>query len=259
MHDGLVDHGAMRPFASDDAAIGIFDKLAEDAGLPPILEAQLAKTAALPIAQRMQAASVQLASTGAGPNATRIARAKQASLYDIASRATVVAAFFMEKAASDGSLTDNNENTLSNAVPSDQLASVDNANRPEGTYRTPRGETDLPAPGVIGREVPAPGAPTSGTTVKAAGRFDALIQAIKQRGAGAGTAINDVAEQVPGMSRMRQFAGDVLSNPLQNFRNMQHGAAALTPAPSQPLDAPRPTRPRPSTPARSQRGRAARR
>jgi hypothetical protein len=235
MHDGLVDSGVMRPLPNDDIAIGVFDKIAQEAGLPPVLEAQLAKEAALPLAQRMKAVSDKLASEGVGPSATRIARAKQAGLYDLQGRAAVAATFYMEKAAADGSLTDNNENTLANAAPSDQLAAVDNANRSEGTYRTPRGETDLPAPGVIGREVPAPHAPTTGTTVKAAGRFDALLQALKTRGAAAGTAINDVAEQIPGVSRMRQFAGDVLSNPVQNFRDMRHGAAAMTDHASNPL------------------------
>lgn len=168
MHDGLVDHGVMRPFPSDDAAVAVFDKLAEDAGLPPILEAQLSKEAALPIAERMKATSDKLASDGAGPNAKRIAMAKQASLYDLGARASVAASFYMEKAANEGSLTPNNENTLANAAKDDQLAKVDNTNRPEGTYHTPRGETDLPVPGVVGREVPAPHAPTTGTTVKAA-------------------------------------------------------------------------------------------
>jgi hypothetical protein len=162
MHDGLVDSGVMRPLPNDDIAIGVFDKIAQEAGLPPVLEAQLAKEAALPLAQRMKAVSDKLASEGVGPSATRIARAKQAGLYDLQGRAAVAATFYMEKAAADGSLTDNNENTLANAAPSDQLAAVDNPNRPEGTYRTPRGETDLPAPGVIGREVPAPHAPTTG-------------------------------------------------------------------------------------------------
>lgn len=179
MHDGLVDSGVMRPLPNDDIAIGVFDKIAQEAGLPPVLEAQLAKEAALPLAQRMKAVSDKLANEGAGPSATRIARAKQAGLYDLQGRAAVAATFYMEKAAADGSLTDNNENTLANAAPSDQLAAVDNANRSEGTYRTPRGETDLPAPGVVGREVPAPHAPTTGTTVKAAGRFDALLQALR--------------------------------------------------------------------------------
>lgn len=168
MHDGLVDSGVMHPFPSDDAAVAVFDKLAEDAGLPPILEAQLSKEAALPIAKRMKATSDKLASDGAGPNAKRIAMAKQASLYDLGARASVAASFYMEKAANEGSLTQNNENTLANAAKDDQLAKVDNANRPEGTYHTPRGETDLPVPGVVGREVPAPHAPTTGTTVKAA-------------------------------------------------------------------------------------------
>ena len=168
MHDGLVDSGVMRPFPSDDAAVAVFDKLAEDAGLPPILEAQLSKEAALPIAKRMKATSDKLASDGSGPTAKRIAMAKQASLYDLGARASVAASFYMEKAANEGSLTPNDENTLANAAKDDQLAKIDNSNRPEGTYRTPRGETDLPVPGVVGREVPAPHAPTTGTTVKAA-------------------------------------------------------------------------------------------
>ena len=168
LHDGLVDNGVMSPFPSDEIAIRVFDKIAQDANLPMVLEGQLSKAAGLSVARAMKQASDQLAQNGYAPNAHRLAMAKQASLYDPQDRARLVARYYMDKAAADGSLTDNNENTLANAGRVDQLAAVDQSNRPEGTYRVTRGETDLPVPGVIGREVPAPHAPTTGTTVKAA-------------------------------------------------------------------------------------------
>lgn len=223
MHDGLVDSGVMRPFPSDGDAIAVFDKLAQEAGLPPILEAQLSKEAALSIAQRMKAASDQLASNGRGPNAQRIAMAKQAGLYDLGARASVAAAFFMEKAAADGSLTDNNENTLANAARVDQLASVDNSNRSEGTYRTPRGETDLPTPGVIGREVPAPHAPTSGTTVKAAG-LESLINALRNAKNSVGGGLRNAVDTV-GLhaNAMGQRLSTPVSESIDAIRLGQHG------------------------------------
>lgn len=168
MHDALVDSGNMHPFPSDDVAMGVFDKIAQEAGLPPILEAQLTKESALVLAQWMKAASDALVRSGAGPRAERIAMAKQAGLYDLNQRAAVTALHLMQKAADEGSLVPSQENSPQNAARHDQFAQLDQSNRPEGTYRTPRGDTSLPTPGVLGREVPAPGAPTTGTTVKAA-------------------------------------------------------------------------------------------
>lgn len=57
------------------------------------------------------------------------------------------------KAAAEGSLTPSHENTLANAAQHDQIARVDNKNRPTGTYKTPVGQSALStAAGEVGAE-----------------------------------------------------------------------------------------------------------
>jgi hypothetical protein len=57
------------------------------------------------------------------------------------------------KAAGEGSLTETDANTLANAKKDDQLAEVDQKNRPEGKYKTPPGKTELSTePGEVGAE-----------------------------------------------------------------------------------------------------------
>ena len=52
-----------------------------------------------------------------------------------------------------GSLTETDANTLANAKKDDQLAEVDQKNRPEGKYKTPPGKTELSTePGEVGAE-----------------------------------------------------------------------------------------------------------
>ena len=177
MHDGLVDSGAMQPFPDDETAAAGFDKIAEEFGFPVRLDRNLTPEEALPVAQRMKFASDTLTANGHGANATRIARVKTASTVDIQHRAAVVSAHYMDKAAGEsGSLVNGDPNTPQAAARNDQLAAVDQANRPEGTYRGPRGETALPTPGVVGRETAAPGAPQT----KTAGRLADLLASLKK-------------------------------------------------------------------------------
>ena len=160
MHDSLVDAGAMHPFPTDKIAMAVFDQLADEAGFPPILEAPVPKTAAVQLAGRMKMASDRIAQSEYAPSVTRIAQAKYASSFDLEDRAGMVAEFYMEKAASENSLTPQGENTLADAAGYDTVAALDNRNRPEGTYtHGERGGTNLPTPGILGREVAAPGAP----------------------------------------------------------------------------------------------------
>jgi hypothetical protein len=162
----------MRPFPDDDTGAAIFDKVASDLGFPVRLERQLNAEEGLKVAKLLKAASDTLVSKGQGPSAARVARVKTASVIDLGQRAFVVSEHYMQKAASEGSLTDSEPNTPQSAAKTDQLAAVDQRNRPEGTYRGPRGETELATPGIVGREVGAPGAPTTKT---AGPRLDALL------------------------------------------------------------------------------------
>jgi len=211
MHDGLVDAGAMRPFPNDKVAMAVFDQIADEAKFPPILERQLSKEAAVAVARRMKTASDKIAASPYAPTVARIAQAKQASVWDLPTRAGMVAEFYMQKAAEEGSLTPQGENTLADAAKDDTVARLDQRNRPEGTYtRGQRGETTLPTPGIIGREVSAP---TMGGSSKQAGLAEILAK-LK----GVPSAIGGHASQLG--ERLTSNVGD-------SVEAIRHGTAML--------------------------------
>ena len=190
--------------------------------MPPILEAQLSKEAALYAAQRMKTASDKIAASPYAPSVTRIAQAKQASVFDLPTRAAMVAEFYMQKAAEEGSLTPQGENTLADAAKDDTVARLDQRNRPEGTYtRGARGETNLPTPGIIGREVDAP---SMGGSSKQAGLQDILAKLRGVPGAISGHA----ADAYAGAKNVAGNIGERLgSNPMESLTNIRNTSTLL--------------------------------
>ena len=174
LHDGLVEHGGMPPFPNDKIAFEIFDEISATHGLPPYLEHRLDKTAAVTLSRAIVDYSEKLAGAGMAAPPQRVALVKQAAQRDLGERALIVAQHYMQKAAEEGSLLPSGPNSLAASAQHDQIAAVDLRNRPEGRYGVPIGTTDMPVPGMIGREMAAPGAPSVGASFKGASPLDSL-------------------------------------------------------------------------------------
>lgn len=226
LHDGLVENGGMPPFPSDKLASAIFDEIAATYELPPYLEQRLDKTAAVTLARAIVQHSEKLAAVGAVAPPERVALVKQASQRDLGERAMVVASYYMQKAADEGSLTPSGPNTLAAAAAHDQIAAVDQTNRPDGRYAVPIGTTDMPVPGVIGREMSAPGAPTVGATYKGADIVDpARLEAMKDWFARQGNAVADGVRNIPGALRegarqVHEYGQDLAMSPQNHMRGI---------------------------------------
>ena len=226
LHDGLVEHGGMPPFPNDKIASAIFDEIATDAGLPPYLERRLDKTAAVTLSRAIAAYSEKLAGAGMAAPPERVALVKQASQRDLGERAMIVASYYMQKAADEGSLVPSGPNTLAAAAAHDQIAAVDQTNRPEGRYGVPIGTTDMPVPGMIGREMAAPGAPTVGATYKGADIIDpALLEDVRDWFARQGNAVADGVWNIPGTLRegarqVHEFGQDLAMSPQKHMRGI---------------------------------------
>ena len=223
LHDGLVEHGGMPPFPNDKIASAIFDEIATDAGLPPYLERRLDKTAAVTLSRAIAAYSEKLAGAGMAAPPERVALVKQASQRDLGERAMIVASYYMQKAADEGSLVPSGPNTLAAAAAHDQIAAVDQTNRPEGRYGVPIGTTDMPVPGMIGREMAAPGAPTVGATYKGADIVDpARLEAMKDWFARRGNEVSSAVHNIPDWFARR---GNEISSAVHNIPGQAREAA----------------------------------
>jgi len=223
LHDGLVEHGGMPPFPNDKIASAIFDEIATDAGLPPYLERRLDKTAAVTLSRAIAAYSEKLAGAGMVAPPARVALVKQASQRDLGERAMIVASYYMQKAADEGSLVPSGPNTLAAAAAHDQIAAVDQTNRPEGRYGVPIGTTDMPVPGMIGREMAAPGAPTVGATYKGADIVDpARLEAMKDWFARRGNEVSSAVHNIPDWFARR---GNEISSAVHNIPGQAREAA----------------------------------
>lgn len=217
MHDALVERGEMLPYPTDKIATEVFDRVAQSHRLPIMLERPLSKEASLALAQDLVGYGEALARNNVLPDETRMANVKTASQTDLGQRAFVFAQYYMQKAANEGSLVPSAPNTLADAATFDQIARVDQRNRPEGTYGVPQGTTDMPVPGVLGRELGAPGAPTTGAQVKAAGAGDFLLRQ--------GNALVDGVRNIPGAVReglrsVHELGQDFVSSPSAHARDI---------------------------------------
>jgi hypothetical protein len=157
--DGMTDGGAMRPFANDDVATGVFDKIASDMGLPPVLSEHLPTEAYIKIGQWILAAAKTAEENGLAASPATEHMAKQAASMDLADRALGVAAFYMDKAAEEASLNGTGSNTPESATATNAVARLDQMNRSSLQYLVGMGQTDMPEAGVVGRQMVHPMAP----------------------------------------------------------------------------------------------------
>lgn len=159
MADGMSDAGRMPPFAHDDIAIGVFDKIASDMGLPAVLEAPLSDEMYIKIGQWLINSAEEAVRQGHGPSATLQAMAKQAAHIPMEERAMKIAAYMMAKTAEDASLNGTGSNTPESATQTNAVAALDQKNRSSLQYLVGMGKTDMPEGGVVGRQMPHPMAP----------------------------------------------------------------------------------------------------
>ena len=164
-HDRLVDAGRMLPFANEKLATEVFDKIASDMGIPPILSERPNQQQALALGNSLIDYSQKLAANGHGPDNELMGLAKQASTKDPAERALVTAEYYIQKAAEEGSIRDSGGTGLLAAGGHDPMARLDLMNRATGAYAVQQGQSNFPMPGVLGRELAAPGAPGTGANV----------------------------------------------------------------------------------------------
>jgi len=159
MADGMSDAGRMAPFANDDLAIGVFDKIATDLGLPQVLEEPLPNDTYVKMGQWLIDASETAVASGHAPSASLQAMAKQASHMPLEERAMKIAAFMMHKTAEEASLNGTGSNTPESATQTSAVAALDQKNRSSLQYLVGMGKTDMPEGGVLGKQMPHPMAP----------------------------------------------------------------------------------------------------
>lgn len=164
-HDRLVDAGRMLPFANDKIATEVFDKIASDMGLPAILTERPNSKQAAALGNALIDYSQKLAASGYGPDQELMGLAKQASAKDPSDRALIVAEYYIQKAAEEGSIHESGGTGLRAAGEHDPMARLDLMNRATGAYAVQQGQSNFPMPGVLGRELAAPGAPGTGANV----------------------------------------------------------------------------------------------
>lgn len=174
MADGFTDAGAMLPFANDDLATGVFDKIAEDFGLPAVLEEHLPNDVYVKIGQQLLNSAKLAQETGYGVDAQTYALAKHAASMDLSDRALATSAFYMDKAAEEASLNGTGINTPESAAATNAIARLDQANRSSLQYLVGMGNTDMPEGGVIGRQMPHPMAPRGPSIHNSLSRLDKM-------------------------------------------------------------------------------------
>ena len=152
------DAGRHPGWPNEKVAAAVIEKVASEwTGAERLPEGHvLTKQAALEIEARLiKAANHIIKAEGLQP----AARTKTASQDDLTERANSAALFWMQKAADEagGSLTTHGPNTLGDAARTDQLAALEQRQRPEGyALQQPGGATTLPEAKVTGPRETAP-------------------------------------------------------------------------------------------------------
>jgi hypothetical protein len=152
------DAGRHPGWPNEKVAAAVIEKVASEWTGPERLPEGhvLTKQAALEIEARLvKAANHIIKAEGLQP----AARTKTASQDDLTERANSAALFWMQKAADEagGSLTTHGPNTLGDAARTDQLAALEQRQRPEGyALQQPGGATTLPEAKVTGPRETAP-------------------------------------------------------------------------------------------------------
>lgn len=152
------DAGRHPGWPNEKVAASVIEKVAAEWTGPERLPEGhiLTKEATLQIEYRLiKAAQHIISAEGLQP----AARTKTASIDDLQDRAHSAATFWMQKAADEagGSLTTHGPNTLGDAARTDQLAALEQRQRPEGyAMQQPGGATTLPEAKVTGPRETAP-------------------------------------------------------------------------------------------------------
>jgi len=170
--EASLDAGRHPGWPNEKVAAAVIEKIAAEWNGPELLNEQLSKEAALEIEDRLVKAAQAIATQHKPGD-----RQKTASVEDLRERAASAAAFWMDKHAFDmevkkvasgpGSLTSVGPNTLQDAANTDQMAQLDLANRPVGSYEQPQGaDTTMPTGGASGMEIPAPNGPSVSPSIE---------------------------------------------------------------------------------------------
>ncbi len=157
----LVDKGAYAPWPTDKIAAEICDRFADSINLDAVPDAGMPKEAYLQVGATLKTARERLSAAGYGASASSVLQAKTAAATSLGDRAAEVAASVMNKVASESLIMQGgqHENTPEAAAAHDQLARLDQKNRPQGTYLVGVGNTEMPSGGVVGKEMVHPKAP----------------------------------------------------------------------------------------------------
>jgi len=228
----LADSGVIT-WPSEKVAFDVCAKVASMLEGPEMLTSRLDKQSCLEIANMLKAASEELAANGHRPSAADLRLSKQAAALDLSERAALIAEACMSKAAEDASLNNSGTNSPEEAARNDQVAKLDQQNRPTTKYNLGFGRTNLPEAGVVGRQQWVHGSTVSNSLSSLdkqaeAGadpsRIQQLLEALKGVPAQARMMGADMAERIPRIPADLRNAGRGV---VQGIRSMPQEARDL--------------------------------
>jgi hypothetical protein len=162
INDRLVKEGFLRwpdEKTAEEVCLQLSDMLQGPEMLP---DSGLSKESALSIGQHLKAASDALVAEGKVPEAQAKAYGeKVAAVPDIQARALEVAFENMKIAEALIMQGGEHSNTPQAAASDEQVARLDEKNRPQGTYVVGVGHTEMPDGGEVGKQIPHPKAPAT--------------------------------------------------------------------------------------------------
>lgn len=210
----LADSGVIT-WPSEKVAFDVCAKVASMLEGPEMLTSRLDKQSCLEIANMLKAASEELAANGHRPSAADLRLSKQAAALDLSERAALIAEACMSKAAEDASLNNSGTNSPEEAARNDQVAKLDQQNRPTTKYNLGFGRTNLPEAGVVGRQQWVHGSSVS----------NSLSSLDKQAEAGADPSrIQQLLEALKGVPAQARMMG---ADMVQGIRSMPQEARDL--------------------------------
>lgn len=223
--DGLSDGGAMPPFANDDFATGIFDKVAADLGLPDIIDEHLPNDAYIAIGRSLLGSAKVAQAHGIVPDGDTRALSKVAAAnIALSDRALNAALFYMDKAAEEASLNGTGINTPESAAATNAIARLDQANRSSLQYLVGMGNTDMPEGGVIGRQMAHPMAPQGPAIMNSLTNLDKMAAAEELAAEDAELTPEEIAQ----LQAMQAEAGEKVGTALMFMSGLANRGAPIT-------------------------------
>jgi hypothetical protein len=225
MSDGLSDGGAMAPFANDDFATGVFDKVAADLGLPDIIDEHLPNEAYIKIGQVLLKCAKVAQANGIVPDGDTQALSKVAAAnVALSDRALNAALFYMDKAAEEASLNGTGINTPESAAATNAIARLDQANRSSLQYLVGMGNTDMPEGGVIGRQMAHPMAPQGPAIMNSLTNLDKMAAAEELAAEDAELTPEELAQ----IQAMQEETGEKVGTALMFMSGLANRGAPVT-------------------------------